>query len=230
MQFSHALLAAFAASSALGHIHILDPVPIRAKENPYSGSVIDYDINNPLSSLSQIPCKGALQYLDAEAGTPVATYARGGTYQMVMGTGATHDGGSCQISLSYDKGATFTVIKSIIGGCAAENGVWDFTVPADAPTGKAVFSWSWINRIGNREFYQDCSAVTITSAKKREAEAETTEADADAAAVSFYDRPQIFIAHVGNGWCVSEGYDAFYPAPGPDVENTSTNPGAPYQC
>jgi hypothetical protein len=222
------ILTVALAGLVSGHIHIIDPAPIRSKENPYSGNAIDYDINNPLTSMSMIPCKGALSYFNSPQGTPVKTYARGRTYQMVMGTGADHSGGSCQISLSYDQGSSFTVIKSIIGGCAAQNGVWSFTIPSDAPTGKAVFSWSWINRVGNREFYQNCAAVTISASIKNRADEEAPEQRE--AAPSFSSRPKIFVANVGNGWCVREGIDVVYPDPGPDVQNTSTNPGPPHQC
>ncbi|KAJ2462779.1 hypothetical protein EV174_007058, partial [Coemansia sp. RSA 2320] len=40
---------------------------------------------------------------------------------------------------------------------------YTFTLPAGLPgSDHAVFSWSWVNAIGNREFYNLCSDVSIT--------------------------------------------------------------------
>ncbi|KXJ87562.1 hypothetical protein Micbo1qcDRAFT_208177 [Microdochium bolleyi] len=213
-----------AAGLAAAHMRIIDPVPISSPENPNSDwTNIDYNINNPIGSMSQVPCKGAVaKFWDSKAGTPVRAYKQGKKYKMVMQNGgADHAGGSCQISLSYDRGATFRVIKSIIGGCAKVGASYEFRIPADAPTGKAVFSWSWNNRIGNREFYQDCAAVTI---KKNTAAMNPPK-------VAFSARPNIFVANIpGSGWCVDEGYDVVYPNPGPDVQSTSDRPRKPRQC
>lgn len=219
------LLVATLAGSAYGHIAITKPAPLRSKENPNSGSATDYDINSPLSGMSQYPCKGALSYLGKPEGASVETYAPGGTYDMVIGSGAAHDGGSCQISLSYDKGKTFTVIKSIIGGCAAVGGSYKFSVPSDAPTGEAVFSWSWNNHSGNREFYQNCAVVTIAgSAQKRAPELFGRQQ------VAFSARPQIFVSNLGGEYCTPEGIDVVYPNPGPDVERKTTKPGNAKLC
>lgn len=36
----------------------------------------------------------------------------------------------------------------------AEDLTNSFTIPKAAPSGEAVFSWTWFNRLGNREMYQ----------------------------------------------------------------------------
>lgn len=58
---------------------------------------------------------------------------------------ATHAGGSCQASLSYDRGATWKVMTSYIGGCVGiqpgGSQSFSFTVPSDAPGGEALFGW-----------------------------------------------------------------------------------------
>ena len=67
--------------------------------------------------------------------------------------GAPHGGGSCQFSLSYDNGATFNVIHSIEGGCPLDAVMNKYTVPIpdNAPAAdRALFAWTWFNRIGNR--------------------------------------------------------------------------------
>src|SRR5205085_6344412 len=55
---------------------------------------------------------------------------------------ATHGGGSCQFSLSYDRGSTWAVIHSIIGGCPL-NSAYTFSVPNNIPSGNALFAWTW---------------------------------------------------------------------------------------
>ncbi|RYO79185.1 hypothetical protein DL766_008330 [Monosporascus sp. MC13-8B] len=229
MQFTLSLIAALTTAVA-GHIHMINPPPIRAKENPNSGwDTIDYDINSPLPpTMDQFPCKGVLKYLGQPQGASVATYSQGSSQAITIGTGAAHNGGSCQISLSYDQGKSFKVIKSYIGNCPVQNGDFPFTVPADAPTGEAVLSWSWINQVGNREFYHNCAVVTVTgaSAKAKRQVQEVSKRQG----VPFNSLPEIFVAHMGNGWCVAEGVDVVYPEPGPDVTNTSSRPGEPFRC
>ncbi|KXJ97419.1 hypothetical protein Micbo1qcDRAFT_156294 [Microdochium bolleyi] len=219
-----ALLVAALAGSAVGHIAIVKPAPLRSKENPNSRNAVDYDINSPLSDMSQFPCKGALKYLGQPEGASVETYAPGGTYDMVIGTGAAHNGGSCQISLSYDKGKTFTVIKSIIGNCPAPGASYKFTVPADAPKGEAVFSWSWNNKSGNREFYQNCAVVTIAGGSQKRSE------NLVSRDVAFSARPQIFVSNLGGEFCTPENIDVVYPNPGPDVDRNTNSPGNAKIC
>ena len=62
-----------------------------------------------------------------------------------------HGGGSCQLAMSYDNGASWNVIYSIIGGCLVEGLTQDVKIPADAPSGEALFAWNWFNLLGNRE-------------------------------------------------------------------------------
>jgi len=78
-------------------------------------------------------------------------------YRIVPGAlvpvGAPHGGGSCQFSLSYDNGVTFKVIHSIEGGCPldAVMNKYSVKIPESAPAAeRALFAWTWFNRIGNR--------------------------------------------------------------------------------
>ena len=64
-----------------------------------------------------------------------------------------HDFGSMQVALSYDGAKSFYVIHSWQGQAADPERVYDFVVPKDAPKGEAIFSWSFINKQGAREFY-----------------------------------------------------------------------------
>lgn len=119
------------------------------------------------------------------------------------------DGGSCQISLSYDKGKTFKVIHSYIG-CPKPNTPLSFQIPADAPKGPAIFSWSWINRIGNREFYHKCAAITITGGGGK-------------SSIPFNKRPNMLVANMEGlktNCKTIEGHDYTYPDPGPKLSGT----------
>jgi hypothetical protein len=136
---------------------------------------------------------------------------------MTITGGANHNGGSCQASLSYDKGKTWTVIHSYVGNCPlAGESSFDFAVPSDAPSGEAVFSWSWFNKVGNREMYQNCASVTIGGGKSKRAASE-----------SFKSRPAMFVANVGNGCGTLEGKDLEFPDPGPDVTKDSQGTAPP---
>jgi len=35
-------------------------------------------------------------------------------------------------------------------------------VPSSAPNGEAIFAWTWINAVGNREYYMNCADVIVT--------------------------------------------------------------------
>lgn len=219
---STALVAAL-AGSASAHMMLSYPAPFNSKYNQFADSgKIDYSYTAPLAADgSDYPCKGYQSDLGTSAGQPTASFAVGGQGNITVVGGAAHGGGSCQISLSTDGAKTFKVIQSIIGNCPTNGeGNFDFTVPSDAPTGDAVLAWSWNNRIGNREFYMNCAAVTLTGGSaKREA--------TDKRAASFSSLPDIFVANIGNGCSVAEGGDVDYPNPGSAVTKNSDNPEAP---
>lgn len=80
------------------------------------------------------------------------------------------------MSLSYDDGLTWFVIKSFEGNCPRvripgivsnnydPNQDYVFTIPADFPSGDhVIFAWTWFNASGNREMYMSCSPVAIIS-------------------------------------------------------------------
>ncbi|KAJ2876588.1 hypothetical protein FB639_003889, partial [Coemansia asiatica] len=85
--------------------------------------------------------------------------------------GAAHGGGHCQFSLSYDGGKTFVVVHEELKYCffgqasdsnSASILSYTFNLPSNLPSSdKAVFAWTWVNAIGNREFYMNCADVAI---------------------------------------------------------------------
>ena len=190
------------------------PYPFRDKANPNSPQAqIDYSMTSPLNADgSNFPCKGYQVDMDdpSGAGKSIVTWNAGGSYNFSLIGGATHDGGSCQIALSYDKGTSFTVIHSYIGSCPLSSGEdFQFTVPGDAPTGSSMFAWVWYNEVGNREIYMNCASVTIGSGS------------GTAPATKFSDRPELFIANLGNGCTTVEGKEVQFPNPGPAEDVTT---------
>jgi hypothetical protein len=226
--FIAALVGLLAVANA--HMEISKPAPFRSRYNPFTTD-IDYSMTNPLSSSgSDFPCKGYHKLLDTPQGGSTATWVRGSRQTMTIVGSVTHNGGSCQASLSYDRGATFKAIHTWIGNCPLRSD-WQFTVPSDAPTGSALFAWSWWNNLGNREMYMNCAHITIASG--REAEAEEAETDVeieardDVQAANWSSRPPMFVANVNNGCSTAETYDVLIPNPGPDVSYESSKTAPP---
>jgi hypothetical protein len=102
--------------------------------------------------------------------------------------------------VSYDNGVTFKVIHSIEGGCPLDAVMNKYTVPipTGAPAGeRALFAWTWFNRIGNRfeisliynadsrEMYMNCAMVNIINSNSS----------------TQLNGPEIFKANIGAfGW------------------------------
>jgi hypothetical protein len=195
------------------HMEMSEPLPMRSRLDPLNtGSQVDYDLKSPLNAGgSNYPCHG---YQNDRPIRTTATYTAGKTYQMSIAGTVTHGGGSCQLSLSYDNGATFKVIKSMIGGCPLTQ-QYDFTVPPYSPSGIALFAWTWFNEIGNREMYMNCAHVQIVGSTA----ARRSRAKRQSAFTSFDSLPNIWRANIqGLGTCKTiEGLDAVYPDLGPDV-------------
>ncbi|KAI5801759.1 extracellular protein [Peziza echinospora] len=235
------------------HMAMEDPPALRYKTNPYKLTQ-DYDYVSPLlADGSNYPCKGHHKDMGTSAGTPVRTYAAGGTYTMKLAGSATHMGGSCQLSLSYDKGKSFEVFKSFVGGCVRPDPAGDqsfkFKIPEGTPGGKEVlFAWSWFNNQGNREMYMNCAVVTITGGGGLNkptgpvtgpGEGIGRRSPISSLANKIFSRspnptPElhlhkrasgvpIFKANIGNGCLVPAGKDLMFPNPGSQVE---TAPGA----
>ncbi|KAJ6784099.1 hypothetical protein PWT90_11127 [Aphanocladium album] len=208
------------AAFAQAHMEMTNPPPLRSKNNKFSTNV-DYEMKSPLSpDGSNFPCRGSIGLVGTEQGKPVADWPAGSKQSFTVDGGAFHNGGSCQASLSYDKGKTWTVIHSYVGNCPSSPGAttYDFTVPADAAAGEAVFAWTWFNQVGNREMYMNCAVVNVQGSKSRKRRG-----------VAMSSRPAMFVANVGNGCGTVEGKDLLFPDPGPesDVTSKGSNTGPP---
>ncbi|ORY80866.1 putative endoglucanase, partial [Protomyces lactucae-debilis] len=181
-------------------MQLKQPLPINSKFDT-SNTNPDYSMTAPLNGDgSNFPCKG---YLNSPGKHITAQYTAGGQYSIALEGTATHEGGSCQLSLSYDNGATFKVIHSIVGGCPLQSG-YNFTMPAGLPAGNnVVFSWTWFNKVGNREMYQNCALVNIQGSGTSQFVAAL---------------PAMQIANVGKGCATIEGTEVVFPNPGQSIQ------------
>ncbi|KAJ2454644.1 hypothetical protein EV183_001392 [Coemansia sp. RSA 2336] len=124
------------------------------------GASWDYSITSPIPYDGQL-CKSSTPWPK-----PVASWTAGQSVTVKLEAGgATHGGGHCQFSLSYDGGKTFVVLHQILGKCFGQDDSqrdFTFTLPSGLPSSdKAVFAWTWVNAIGNREFYMNCADVSV---------------------------------------------------------------------
>ncbi|KAJ1910731.1 hypothetical protein IWQ60_010500 [Tieghemiomyces parasiticus] len=121
----------------------------------------DYSLSAPIGTAGKVTfpiCHHTKPYAKA-----VATFNAGSNIPVTFAEGgAIHGGGNCQFSLSYDGGKTFVVIMTIMRTCFKNGLKFSVPIPPNAPSGDmVVFSWSWANAVGNREFYQTCSDIAI---------------------------------------------------------------------
>ena len=209
------MLAFIAASlfvaAANAHMVMSNPVP-------YASPQV---INSPLNADgSNFPCQlSAGQSL--VSGSASNTFALGSEQKLAFIGQAVHGGGSCQVSITYDKNpsasSTWKVIQSIVGGCPAQNQAgnmgsnaaavdpytYNFTLPDDIPTGDVTLAWTWFNKIGNREMYMNCAPVTLTGTSGSSA--------------NYDSLPDMFVANIGNGCSTAQTADLVFPDPGAAV-------------
>lgn len=177
-------------------------------------------MSNPLQADgSNYPCKNYNTPEAYAALDPVATLTAGSPFKVQFAAGgATHLGGSCQFSVSYDQGKTFAVIYSVVGGCPLSD-AYSVPIPASLPSSpKATFAWTWVSR-ATREMYGNCAIVAIKG---------------DGSAKSFTG-PGLFRANtLSDGTCISpNNADVVYPNPGPALEYggsiTASSPATPLE-
>ncbi|KAJ1642557.1 hypothetical protein LPJ64_005605 [Coemansia asiatica] len=165
------LTAATVATGVNGHMEMIKPCPrfnangIDCPELP-PGEVRDYNENAPISSAGkklQPFCKYPTPWP-----TPAALWTAGEQVNIQFNTwGSPHSGGHCEWSVSYDGGNSFVVVHRVLQHCFYDSDnklqtMFNFTLPADLPgSDTAVFAWTWVNAMGNREFYMNCADVKI---------------------------------------------------------------------
>ncbi|KAI1075258.1 lytic polysaccharide monooxygenase [Whalleya microplaca] len=198
---------------------------VMTSPKPFSGTLS----NSPLDAGgADFPCKFTSAYTASEG--PVNSYPLGSQQTLSLMGSAVHGGGSCQVVLSYDKAPTkdsvFKVIHSIEGGCPAKDMsnnypedpnfidpyTYAYSIPTDIPAGEATIGWTWLNRIGNREFYMNCGRVQLTGTGGDKA--------------NFDKLPDMVVLNIEGKPTTTENYDIVYKDAGSSVENNVKNFGA----
>ena len=212
-------------SAANAHMILNKPVP-------YGRSSIN---SSPLdASGADFPCKQRPGVYEAEGADN--KMAIGEDQELSFTGGATHGGGSCQVSLTTDKqpskSSKWQVIHSIEGGCpsdASQNLSEDpadsgstkfkFQIPQGIKPGEYTLAWTWFNKIGNREMYMNCAPVTVTGGKKRD------EIPSNITQLMERDTtfPDMFVANIPATDCrTADSQDLQFPNPGPSVQKAGS--------
>jgi hypothetical protein len=142
--------------STIAHVMMRDPPPRRSKYADYyvQNGLVDYNIMAPINSGYSFPCKGFPQ--------GPSTKTVGKNVQITLEGSAIHGGGHCQFGISYDN-ANFVVLKTVVRNCLLNSMSYDFDLPDDVSNTKTIVFWTWINAIGNREYYMDCADVNVVT-------------------------------------------------------------------
>ncbi|KAJ2336742.1 hypothetical protein GGI00_000661 [Coemansia sp. RSA 2681] len=158
-------VAALVVASVSAHMAMISPCPRYSPQGQNcpalpAGQSLDYSMSSPLGANEPL-CKHTAPFA-----TPAASWTAGQSVTVAFAPGgAPHGGGHCEFSLSYDGGRTFVVVYQVLGRCfGADQGTrqYSFSLPAGLPSSdSAVFAWTWVNAIGNREFYMNCADVAI---------------------------------------------------------------------
>lgn len=218
MVFSKATLAALALSlfsSANAHMVMDSPTP-------FGASSLN---NSPLdNSGSDFPCKQRPGVYDI---TKMNDIKVGVPQKLSFTGGATHGGGSCQVSVTLDKNpnknSQWKVVHSIIGGCPANVGgnlsgdsqdqgssEFEFSLPQGMPNGEYTLAWTWFNKIGNREMYMNCAPITVSGGSDDN--------------TVFSSLPDMFVANLPRESCrVPDSKNFVFPNPGQSVQTAAAD-------
>ncbi|KAF2096019.1 hypothetical protein NA57DRAFT_43568, partial [Rhizodiscina lignyota] len=199
-------------SGVHGHMVITSPVP-------FDQTALN---NSPLNADgSDFPCKvgGGSGYTYSV--TKMNEVEVGQAQNISFMGSAVHGGGSCQISVTLDKNpdknSQWKVVHSIIGGCPASipgnvpadtatyTGAplasFQWTLPKGMPNGQYTMGWTWINKIGNREFYMNCAPIQVTGGASNN---------------DVFDKlPDMFVVNIPPTTCaIPQSVNWVYPDPG----------------
>lgn len=145
-------------SLCYGHISMTYPPSRRNQLSKYYANIglVNYNLRSPLNvspDFFSFPCKGFPK------GPVVATFEKNEITITLEGT-ATHGGGHCQFGISYDNN-NFVVLKTVLNDCLLNTMSYSYEIPKYARGDNITVFWSWVNRIGNREYYMECADVNV---------------------------------------------------------------------
>ncbi|EKD20942.1 uncharacterized protein L3040_005878 [Drepanopeziza brunnea f. sp. 'multigermtubi'] len=217
-----------------GHTLMQHPIPFASQLGGDGRGIND---NGPMKSDgSNWPCNGEK---DFDPKGVMNIWERGSTqYLQAMG-GASHGGGSCQISITLDLKPTvyseWRVIHSIHGGCPIRNltevnygnsettllpSIYNFTIPDWVPVGQAVMAWTWYGRWSVPEMFMNCAPIMVLGGPTSKDVFDETLRE------KFNTAPLMFEANNGNGcWTANKGSCIEFPEPGGSLE---VNPECPF--
>ncbi|KAL1925176.1 uncharacterized protein VTP21DRAFT_59 [Calcarisporiella thermophila] len=148
-------------ASASAHMEMANPPARRSQYSKYyqDHDMVDWDNDAPLDPNQgrPFPCRGFPE------GPAEVTLKAGEPFTIKLRGSATHGGGHCQFALKYrvnGRDTPFVVFNTVMEKCPL-NYDYTMTLPATAPGGKAVLAWTWVNAVGNREYYMNCADVNI---------------------------------------------------------------------
>lgn len=224
-------IIALLSATVNGHIVMTSPKPFTFPNESTKQSPLD-------PSGADFPCKFPAGFTPERFEDPDNTFAPGSGGNLATIGGATHGGGSCQVSITTDtvptKNSVWKVIKSIEGGCPSDAPgnlgesattpnptTFPFTIPADTAPGEYTLAWTWFNKLGNEEAYMNCGPIRITAGAAKREVAKISKKRQSAL-------PDMFMANIGNGCTTPRNADVTFPDPGADLQvGSKVVPGAP---
>ena len=144
------------------HVFMNEPICRRSKYSNYyiDNNLVDYNIAAPIDTFGYtFPCKGF------PIGPPITTINSNKINIILepgISTGSIHVGGHCQFGISYDN-VNFLVLKQVIRNCLLTESSFEIILPDNIPSGNLIVFWTWVNAIGNREYYMDCSDIYLNN-------------------------------------------------------------------
>ncbi|GAA5821203.1 hypothetical protein JCM3770_005250 [Rhodotorula araucariae] len=202
------------------------PYPIYSKLDPQTPeSNKDYSMTAPLAKDgSNWPAKGRATKDIVDSIDVVATLVAGEDFSWDLAGTATHNGGSCQVGVSYDYMETQVVLASWIGGCPMKK-PYTFKVPDIPGCDKCIFFWSWFNKTGNREMYQNAAVVSISGTATSFTGPQAFRMNTFGDGVCTVEEVVVVFPNPGDQVFFGEGFDASTPSNAPDCpdwDNTKT--------
>jgi hypothetical protein len=143
----------------VAHISMSYPPSRRNSNSEYyvKNNLVNYNLRSPLyvnagPDYFTFPCKGFSK------GPPTAEFSS--NIKVTLEGTVIHNGGHCQFGISFND-KDFLVLHTVMTNCLLNGMTYEFPLPSNTPPGSATVFWTWVNSIGNREYYMECADVTI---------------------------------------------------------------------